>query len=89
MEQTLREIVARIAELPEDFAADANLRDDLNIDSFRAAEIVFEIERVLKTKIPDEQFATVQTFNEIVDLVTSVVALSGANSAPGRAGASL
>lgn len=90
MEETLREIVARIAELPADFAADANLRDDLNVDSFRAAEIVFEIERVLKTKIPDEQFAQVQTFNDIVDLVTSVVGVSGKSEAvPGRAGASL
>ena len=85
MEQTLREIVARIAELPDDFAADAHLRDDLNVDSFRAAEIVFEIERVLKTKIPDERFAQVQTFNDIVELVGSVVA----DGARGRAGASL
>ena len=91
MEETLREIVARIAELPAEFPADASLRDDLNVDSFRAAEIVFEIERVLKTKIPDEQFAQVQTFHDIVDLVTSVVGVSGGKSeaVPGRAGASL
>jgi acyl carrier protein len=92
MEQTLREIVARIAELEADFPAEANLRDDLNVDSFRAAEIVFEIERVLKTKIPDERFAQVQTFNDIVELVTQVVSLSsGGKSEAGapRAGASL
>jgi acyl carrier protein len=92
MEQTLREIVARIAELPADFPADANLRDDLNVDSFRAAEIVFEIERVLKTKIPDERFAQVQTFNDVIDLVTQVVALSSggkSEAGAGRAGASL
>lgn len=74
MEQTLREIVARIAELSADFPADAHLRDDLDVDSFRAAEIVFEIERVIKTKIPDERFAEVQTFNDIVALVSAVVA---------------
>jgi acyl carrier protein len=74
MEQTLREIVARIAELPADFAPDAHLRDDLNVDSFRAAEIVFEIERVFKTKIPDERFAQSQTFNDIVSLVASIAA---------------
>jgi acyl carrier protein len=74
MEQTLREIVARIAELPLDFAPDAHLRDDLNVDSFRTAEIVFEIERVLKTKIPDERFAQAQTFNDMVGLVASLAA---------------
>jgi acyl carrier protein len=74
MEQTLRDIVARLAELPPDFALDAHLRDDLNVDSFRAAEIVFEIERVFKTKIPDERFAQAQTFNDIVGLVASLAA---------------
>lgn len=74
MEQTLRDIVAKIAELSSDFAPDAHLRDDLNVDSFRAAEIVFEIERVFKTKIPDDRFAQAQTFNDIVSLMSSLAA---------------
>lgn len=74
MEQVLREIIARIAEVPADFAADAHLRDDLDVDSFRAAEIVFEIERVLKTKIPDERFVTAQTFDDVLSLLASLAA---------------
>lgn len=74
MEQQLREIIARIAEVPADFAATASLRDDLNIDSFRAAEIVFEIERVFKTKVPDERFVEAQTFSEVLTLVSSLAA---------------
>ena len=74
MEQTLREIIAKIAEVPVDFPADASLRDDLNIDSFRAAEIVFEIERVFKTKVPDERFVEAHTFAQVLSLVSSLAA---------------
>jgi len=74
MEQTLREIIARIAEVPSDFAADAHLRDELDVDSFRAAEIAFEIERVFKTKLPDEDYADAQSFNDILKLLTSIAA---------------
>lgn len=74
MEKTLREIIAKIAEVPSDFASGAHLRDDLNIDSFRAAEIVFEIERVFKTKLPDERFVEAQTFEDVLKLVSSLAA---------------
>jgi acyl carrier protein len=72
MEETLREIVSRIAEIPPDFAADAHMKDELNIDSFRAFEIVFEIERTFSIKIPDDKYGQVQTFNDIVALVRTL-----------------
>jgi acyl carrier protein len=74
MEATLREIIARIAEVPADFSADAHLRDELDVDSFRAAEIAFEIERVFKVKMPDEQYVEAQTANDILKLLTSIAA---------------
>lgn len=74
MEKTLREIVARIAEVPGDFSADAHLRNELEVDSFRAAEIAFEIERVFKLKMPDEGYAEAQTFNDILRLLTAIAA---------------
>lgn len=74
MEAALREIVARIAEVSVDFSADAHLRDDLELDSFRAAELVFEIERVFKTKVPDEKFVQAETFNDVLSLVSSLAA---------------
>jgi acyl carrier protein len=74
MEQTLREIIARIAEVSSDFSAEAHLRDELDVDSFRSAEIAFEIERVLKTKMPDEAYAEAQTFNDILKLLTAIAA---------------
>jgi acyl carrier protein len=72
MEKVLREIVSRIGEVDPDFSADADLTDDLSIDSFRAAEIVFEIERTFKIKVEDSSYGEVKTFADIVKLVGSL-----------------
>ncbi len=72
MEKTLRQIIAKIAETSPDFAADADLKDDLDVDSHRAVEIVFEIERTFNVKIPDERFGEMQTLNGTLNLVRSL-----------------
>jgi acyl carrier protein len=72
MEQTLRQIIAKIAETKPDFGADADLRDDLDVDSHRAVEIVFEIERTFNVKIPDDRFREMQTFDGTLQLVRSL-----------------
>jgi acyl carrier protein len=72
MEESLREIIARIAETKSDFAGDADLRDDLDVDSHRAVEIVFEIERVFNVKIPDDRFGEMKTLNGTLSLVRSL-----------------
>lgn len=72
MEEKLREIVARIGEIPKDFDAGANLRDELNIDSFRAVEIVFEIERAFKVQVPGQRYGEVETFSDMLKLVSSL-----------------
>jgi len=78
MEQQLREIVARIAETKPDFNGDAHLRDDLNVDSFRGVEIVFEIERVFGVEVPGNRYGEVQTFNDMLKLVSSLLSPVGA-----------
>jgi len=72
MEKTLREIVAKIAETTPDFAADANLREELNVDSVRALEIVFEIERTFSVVIPEGRYGEVRTFDSLLKLVASL-----------------
>lgn len=79
MEQTLREIIAKIAETTPDFAGDADLRDDLDVDSHRAVEIVFEIERTFNVKIPDERYGEMRTLNGTVNLVRSLQGTSAAS----------
>jgi acyl carrier protein len=72
MEQTLRNIVAKIAETTPDFDAGADFRDELNIDSVRALEIVFEIEKTLSIQVPEDRYAEVKNFNNLLKLVSSV-----------------
>src|SRR5690349_177458 len=72
LEQKLREIVARIAEIPKDFPAEAHMRDDLNVDSFRGVEIVFEIERQFDISVPGSRYGEVETFKDMLALVTSL-----------------
>jgi acyl carrier protein len=74
MEQTVRAIVARIAETNLDFDSNANLRDALGVDSVRSLEIVFEIEKLLGVAVPEDRYAEVRTLNDIVKLVSSLKA---------------
>jgi acyl carrier protein len=72
MEQTLRTIVAKIAETSPDFSNEASLRDDLNVDSVRAVEIVFDIEGTFGVKVPEDRYSEVRTFRDLLKLVGSL-----------------
>lgn len=74
MESKLRSIIAKIAETTPDFAGDADLRDDLDVDSHRAVEMVFEIERTFDVKIPDDRFGEMKTLNGTLRLLQSLKA---------------
>ena len=71
-EQSLRKIVAKIAETSSDFPLSAHLRDDLSVDSVRALEIVFEIEKVFAVPVPEDRYGEVRTFQELLTLVKSL-----------------
>ncbi len=72
MEQTLRDIVAKIAEIPPDFEASAGFRDKLGVDSVRALEILFEIEKTLGVVVPEDGYAKVKSFSNLLTLVESI-----------------
>jgi len=72
MEEELRQIIAKIAETNADFSADADLREDLDVDSHRAVELVFEIERVFDIKIPVTRFDELRSLKKAVGLVASL-----------------
>lgn len=72
MEDKLREIVARIAETEASFSLDANLRDDLYVDSVRALEILFEIQKDMGIKVPESRLGEVRTFGDLARVVTSI-----------------
>jgi acyl carrier protein len=79
MERTLREIIAKIVETTPDFAGDADFRDDLDLDSHRAVEMVFEIERVFDVQIPDDRFGEMRTLNGTMHLVQGLKAAAAAS----------
>jgi acyl carrier protein len=72
MEQTLRSIVAKIAETQPDFSKGAHLRDELKVDSVRVMELMFEIEQTFSVKFPEERYAEVNTFDDLVKVVESL-----------------
>jgi len=72
MEQTLRSIVAKIAETQPDFSDAAHLRDELKVDSVRVMELMFEIEQTFAIKFPEERYAEVSTFTDLVKVVQSL-----------------
>jgi acyl carrier protein len=72
MEQTLRNIVAKIAETTPDFDASADFREKLNIDSVRALELVFEIEKTLAIAVPEDRYAEVKNLDNLLSLIRSI-----------------
>lgn len=80
MEQTLRRLVAKIAETAPTFSFDAHLRDELKVDSVRVFELVFEIEQAFQVVFPEERYGDVQTFADLVAIVRELQ-LSGGEKA--------
>jgi acyl carrier protein len=74
MEDTLRQIVSRIGEIDPAFTADALLNEELGVDSYRAVEIVFEIEKTFSITVPDTRYSELQTFSDMVAMVRELTA---------------
>lgn len=81
MEEDLKTLVAKIAETTPHFAATAHLRDDLKIDSVRVFELVFEIEQAFQLKFPEERYAEVETFADLLRVVRSLEPTQSAQAA--------
>jgi acyl carrier protein len=72
LRETLRGIVSEVAEI--DDVPDATAFKDLGIDSMMAIEIVAEIERRYRIKVPEQELEQVRDLNSVVALVASKVA---------------
>ncbi|MFT3924328.1 MAG: acyl carrier protein [Myxococcales bacterium] len=71
-EPELREMVARIAEVPATFAADVDMREELNMDSIRSVELMFEIEQRFTLLVPEERYAQARSFEDLLSLIRSL-----------------
>jgi acyl carrier protein len=68
LREALRAIVAEIAEIDE--VPDGKPFKDLGIDSMMAIEIVSEIERRYKIKVPEQELEKVRDLDSVVALVS-------------------
>jgi acyl carrier protein len=69
LREALRAIVAEVAEVDE--VPDSEPFKDLGIDSMMAIEIVAEVERRYKLKIPEQELEKVRDLDSVVALVAS------------------
>jgi acyl carrier protein len=74
MEQQLREMIAKIAETTPDFGPEADLREEVGIDSHRAVELLFEIESTFSVRIPPAKFDQLRTLKQTMALIESLKA---------------
>ena len=71
---TLRDALVELFELePARVTLDANLYQDLEIDSIDAVDLIDHIKRQTGKKIAAEEFKTVRTVNDVVEAVYRLV----------------
>ncbi|KRP52661.1 acyl carrier protein [Pseudomonas poae] len=71
---TLRDAMVELFELtPERVTLDANLYQDLEIDSIDAVDLIDHIKRQTGKKIAAEEFKAVRTVNDVVEAVYRLV----------------
>ncbi|MDR0278673.1 MAG: acyl carrier protein [Paucimonas sp.] len=72
---TLRDALVELFELDaERVTLDANLYEDLEIDSIDAIDLIDHIKRQTGKKIAAEEFKAVRTVNDVVEAVYRLVA---------------
>ena len=65
----VRAIIADIIEVDEeDIKGDSRFREDLDVDSMKALEILVAVERKYKIKIPEERLRDIRSLNDSVAL---------------------
>ena len=70
MLEAIKKIIHKEFDIDEDkITPDANLRNDLHIDSMAAVNLSFEIEDQFNVKITDEELASLTTVADIVSLL--------------------
>jgi acyl carrier protein len=71
LQSELKAIIANIIEI-DDFNDDDNFATELGVDSMLALEIVARIEKRYRIRIPEEQFAQLQTLSETTRIVAEI-----------------
>ena len=74
LEQEVRELIADIIEMePSKIDPEANLVEDLGMDSMMALEILASMEKKYKIKISEDDLPKITTLNRAIDLARQYV----------------
>ena len=74
LEQEVRELIADIIEMePSQIDPEANLVEDLGMDSMMALEILAAMEKKYKIKISEDDLPKITTLNRAIDLARQYV----------------
>ena len=75
----LRETLVELFELkPEQIVPEANLYQDLDIDSIDAVDLILKLKELTGRKIQPQTFKHVRTVNDVIDAIESLMAQSPA-----------
>ena len=73
--QQLQQIFFDNFEIPKDrITLDANLYTDLDLDSIDAVDLIIHVQDLIGTKIGPDEFKTARTVNDVIDVVTTLLA---------------
>ena len=75
LREKLREIIIEVAEIDE--VPDDTPFKDLGIDSMMAIEVINEVERLYKIKVPEEELEKIVDLNSVVELIGDKLAAAG------------
>ncbi|MBM3909945.1 MAG: acyl carrier protein [Firmicutes bacterium] len=68
--EKIREVVSKKFKVsPEKVNASTRLREDLNVDSLDAVELIMELEDTFKVKIADDEAQKLKTIGDIVNFI--------------------
>jgi acyl carrier protein len=69
--EKIREVVAKKFKVaPEKVTLQTRLREDLNVDSLDAVELIMELEDTFKVKIADDEAQQLKSIGDIVNFLT-------------------
>jgi len=71
IEDIKRVLVEAINVDENDVKPEANLKDDLGIDSLAAVELALELETEFDVRIEDDELAKLETVQDIIDIINA------------------
>ncbi|MEQ8326454.1 acyl carrier protein [Parvibaculum sp.] len=72
--ETLKGFLVELFEIPEEqISLDANLADDLDLDSIDAVDLILKLQEFIGRKVSAEQFRSVRTVRDVIDQVNELL----------------